>query len=145
MAMMRTLLSVTVALCLAGCAGLSKPHVEVASITRGEQTDQGCVVNVTLKMSNPNDVELPVYRVDYQVTAGERQFAFKARPPVAMPVKGEQEVVLPAAFSESDLAGQPVEVSGRVYYKPPGEWREALRDLKIPWPHVSFSSNIMLE
>ncbi|MCC6679646.1 MAG: LEA type 2 family protein [Phycisphaeraceae bacterium] len=142
--MMRILLTVTVALCLTGCAGLSKPHVEVASVTRGQQTDQGSVVNVTLKMSNPNDVELPVYRVDYQVTAGDRQFAFKARPPVAMPVRGELEVVLPAAFAASDLAG-PVQVSGRVYYQPPGEWRKALRDLKIPWPHASFSSSSTLE
>lgn len=146
--MMRTsLVGVAACLLLVGCSGLDTPRAEVVSIQPGAVSDEGGVVDFTVLLMNPNDVELPVKKVSYTVALGDETFTFDATPAVSMPVYGQQTFTLPAAFPTGGgaLPGKPVNVSGMIYYQPPGKVREALSDMKIPLPHVSFESSATLE
>lgn len=144
--MNRTLiLAAIAAMLLGGCAGVKKPTVSVASVEPGARSEQGAVVHVTLRMTNPNGVELPVRLVHYDVALGDQRFAFDYKPPVSMPVGGGQTVRLAASFVADGLSGEPTDVSGRVYYQPPGRLRQTLTDMGVPLPHVAFHSRTTLE
>jgi len=146
--MIRTL-ALTVLACawLAGCSSIEKPRAEVVAVQAGAVSDEGAVVEFTMLLVNPNDVALPVKKVRYEVALAGRTFRFDATPPVAIPVYGQQMFTLPASFATggAPITGQTVDVAGRVYYQPPGKVREALSDMKIPLPHVSFESTVTLE
>jgi len=132
-----------------GCSSLQTPTAEVVSIERGPRSDQGAVVNVTVRMANPNDVQLPVHETTYRVEldGAKEIFELTFHPPVTMPVSGEQLVTFPAAFAikQDDLTGRRVAVSGSIHYQPPGEIRQVLTDMKFPLPHIAFRADTALD
>ena len=143
-----TLLLALVLAPLSGCLKIRSPRAHVQSVAVTGQTDEGARVEVVLRISNPNPVALPVRSASYEVVVDDLgTFSFIDHPPVTLPPRGEQVIVLPAAFllDDTPIAGRTVRVGGRLRYQPPGELRQLMTDYWIPLPGVVFARQATLE
>lgn len=133
---------------LTGCQAFERPHAEVRSVAVTERTAEGARVEVTVMVTNPNDVALPVRSADYAVQIDDvGRFSFNDEPPVTLPPRGTQAITLPAAFVAGDapIVGRQMRVSGLFRYQPPGEIRELMRDYHLPLPTVPFDATAELD
>ncbi len=118
------------------------PQVEVEPIAAVERSEEGTRLVVRLRLSNPNDRELRLLRLRYEVTVpGVGRFALRQNPPVHLPAEGEQVIDLPAAFADPE--GLALErrwrLSGRITYDHDGEFRRLQNEAGLPPASVSFS------
>lgn len=131
---------------LAGCIGIRQPVAEVQSVRVDEAAAGGARLLVQVKLSNPNDENLPMPRVSYEVdVVGAGQFAFTQIPYAALPRQGEQTLVLPAAMRGAAFSGKQYRVSGTVVFEPEGNLRRFFYDSGVPRPRTSFSAEGVLE
>jgi hypothetical protein len=141
----------TLAAFLTGCAlrlprwhHVTKPSAQVTSVRLDDQSEQGARVIITVALSNPNDLSLPLIRSAYTVKLGDLPAAtFHEDPLKALPRTGPQTVELAAAVptNGASVAGMDYRVSGSITYEPPGEVRQVLTESGVPLPTVGFSSS----
>lgn len=86
--------SVTLALLLAGCAGLGAyseaPRVSLVSIQPRELGVLEQRYGLRLRILNPNDTALPLEGMSYSLQINDREFAYGvSRQPVSIPAYGE--------------------------------------------------------
>ena len=137
--MKRVLCLMLVVGAIVGCEAVREPSAEVARVAVTERSPEGARVEVTVMLSNPNDVPLPLRGARYDVVVDGREFAYTGMPPVTLPPGGQEPITLAAAFADGEaVGGQSVAVAGRVWYEPPGEIRELATQYQIPLPSVPF-------
>ncbi len=152
--MPRLLLGLTLPLLLAahGCGPLEMPdlpdpveapQVRVDGVELVEKTKEGARFRIHLRMSNPNDVQLPLRLATYQLNVGASSYAGDTRPNVTLPGTEHARSItfsLPAAIGAASVSpGTPWRATGRVRYEPPGKLRQMFTDIGIPLPEVAFS------
>ncbi|MBI1189174.1 MAG: hypothetical protein GC200_00610 [Tepidisphaera sp.] len=126
---------------LAGCTGITPPRLWVEAAKVREQTDQGAVIEFTIRADNPNADALPLRDTDYSVTLNNAAvFRGVRSAQCTLPGYGQQTFTLPAAvpgkLPEGSIAYR---INGEVEYILPGAWRETLADSGLPEPTASLS------
>lgn len=121
---------------LGGCTGIEPPRLWVESAKVREQTDQGAVVEFTIRADNPNADALPLRDTEYAVTLNNAEvFRGVRSAQCTLPGFGQQSFTLPAAvpgrLPDGNIAYR---ISGEVSYVLPGAWRETLADAGLPEP-----------
>jgi len=120
-------------------AWIDSPTAEVEALELTAVSPVATTGNLIVKLTNPNDIPLPLPMASYTVTLGETTYRTDTVPNAALPALGEQRVVLPVVFD-----GAPTDAysaSGSITYIPPGEIRVLMTDLGIPLPTVNFSAS----
>lgn len=135
-----------ITLCGVGCVGIQQPTAEVVSARVVDESQVASRVIVTVKLTNPNNEELPMPRVslDLDIRGGGR-YQFTDVPYATLPANGEQTIELPAALSGTGLAGGVYDVRGTVVFEPDGAIRKVMTDNGIPLPSTSFSGQGIVE
>lgn len=145
--MLKPLLAlIFVSLSSVGCVGIQSPTAKVISARVVDESATASRVIVVVKLTNPNDEELPMTRVslDLEVRGGGR-YQFTDLAYATLPANGEQTIELPASVSGSGLVGSVFEVRGRVVVVPAGAIRKVLTENGIPLPSTSFSRQGIIE
>lgn len=131
---------------LGGCASVwqsvEEPGIAVEKVQLTQRTQEGVRVEVTVRLSNPNEIALPLVYASYGVELdGLGRFELGDQTNRTLPAKGSQVVVLPAAFAlpEGSSDTQGYSVWGSVEYVPPGQLRRVLTESGVPLPSASFS------
>ncbi len=128
-------------LLLTGC--VSSPSAKVTDVVVEERTSQGTRLVVIVELTNPNATALPLPKADYEVSVdGAGSFSFQVIPDATLPGKGVQTIRFPAALAGGrSLAGRSYNVSGSIFYEPPGEVRRLLTEYRVPLPSAGFSKS----
>jgi LEA14-like dessication related protein len=125
------------------------PVAKVLSVRLVERGAEGVRIEITVKLTNPGELALPLVGANYTVkVADQKRVAFTSQPNRTLPAGGSQTVVLPAALAVSGRAvrgGAAVSVKGSIVYEPPGEIRLLLTESKVPLPMSSFQHRGRLE
>ncbi|MFA9477188.1 hypothetical protein ACERK3_02655 [Phycisphaerales bacterium AB-hyl4] len=136
---------------LGGCQTVAAPETEVQSVAVTQQTGEGARLEVLVLVHNRNDFALPVRSASYDVrVSGLGRFSFTDEPPVTLPPNDSQSILLAAAYTadpdavEIDHASA-VRISGRLWYQPPGDFRELLTEYHFPLPSVTFGQRATLD
>lgn len=159
----KTLLTACLVACAfacAGCGSKSKTKIKVitptasaATVSIVEQTGEGARLLVSLELTNPNAIALPLHKAVYTVTvAGVAAGAGGAGgaggavtmedvTSLTLPANGTQKLKYPLAIvtDGQGLAGASYTVSGTVEYEPPGEVRKLLTESGVSLPKIRFS------
>lgn len=120
---------------------VTRPGAEVKSLAVTEVTDEGARVEVTVELTNPNDLALPLRVARYTLRIESLgQTSLTDLPPVTIPAKGSRLMVLPASlpFEGGELSGQAYSFDGTVTFEPPGEVRRVMTESGIPLPSTPF-------
>lgn len=115
------------------------PSAKVVGVEVVEQTDQGVALDVTVELTNPNQVQLEIDGVSVDVAVSDiGRFSAEAPPMVTMPPAGMQRMTVRAAVPTrgKDVSGQTVTVGTSVRWIPPGEVRAILTESGVPLPFV---------
>ena len=115
---------------------VGSPKTEVEALELLAASPAATTGRLIVKLTNPNDVPLPLPLARYSVTLGGVTYATDTVPNATVPANGEQRIILPVVFEGP--AGSAYSASGSITYVPPGEIRNLLTDLGIPLPSVTF-------
>jgi len=118
---------------------VAAPKAEVIGARVDEQTAVAGRVILTVKLTNPNAVDLPLMRARYSFAVAGERYRGSDVPHVVLPASGVMLVELPGVIASGQpLAGRSFKASGTVTYQPPGEVRELLTEYRVPLPTTSF-------
>jgi hypothetical protein len=138
-------LGTLVAVC-GGCSWYHAPDLDVVSVQRAQETDEGMVLSFGLDASNENEVALPLKTVRYSLELeGKRVFSGRRAAEATLRRKGTQRILLPAAVPWEKIGGEapagdvPYRLSGELSYVTPGQLAEILFDTGVRRPSVRFS------
>jgi hypothetical protein len=135
------------ALALQGCTSYRPPKVDVASVTIGDASPEGVVVEFILDATNENNDPLPLKSIDYRLTLDGREVFHGSRSPErTLPKNGEQKIRVPAVVrlnpGDPPLAGtRRYVLSGQITYLEPGKIAELLFDNEVSQPSSPFSDS----
>ena len=136
------------AVCMNGCAvvnPVATPRAQVMAVTLEEQAEEGTRLLVSVELTNPNDVDLPLVGAHYTVSVGGVRGAFDDKPNRTLPAGGRQTIELPAAVvlarDAFNLGEATYAVRGAIRYEPPGEIRKLLTEAGVPLPEAQFSDS----
>lgn len=123
------------------------PQAQIIGARQVAQTSEGARVIATVDITNPNDIALPIARVDYTLTIeGKETFSFSETGNQTLTKKQVRRLELPAAFaSDASLVGASYTLEGSASFEPPGELRRFLTDSGIPLPKVTFAGSGVIE
>lgn len=115
------------------------PSAEVLGVSVVDVGERSAALEAAVRLSNPNDVELPVESVRVRMVGpGGESFASAVPVTVSMPPNGSEVMqvrgVLPTG--NGDVVGEQVRVSVTVRWVPPGEVRAILTETGVPLPFV---------
>jgi hypothetical protein len=129
---------------MAGCAIVRPPAATVESVRLVGASDEGARYLVTVHLTNPNDVDLPLRKAQLSLRVAEvGSYAFDAIPNHTLPANGEQTVTLGAAMPTelgADAVGN-YSVNGHLTYQPPGEIAKLFTDAGFPRPRANFDAS----
>jgi hypothetical protein len=144
-----------------GCAaggGLAEPTARVVGVVLASQTHEGARLETVIELENPNRTPVPLVEAEYTVSLQgvgsytAREWLHRTIPAAAGPgdggSPGRQVVRLPVAIANTgwgDLAGAAYEVEGSVSYRPAGEIRQLLTEMRVPLPSVGFEGSGRVE
>lgn len=88
-----------------GCANVKQPTASYKSMSVGEVTSKGFVMNVDVDLNNPNPVALPLTDADYTLALGGLKVidGAKIKPAGSLPANGAATVTVPAALTFENL------------------------------------------
>ncbi|MEM1098867.1 MAG: hypothetical protein AAGH92_08760 [Planctomycetota bacterium] len=118
---------------------VTPPTAEVIGVSVVDVSERGAALEAAVRLTNTNDVELPLEAVRVRMTGpGGRSFSSDAPPTVSMPPNGSQVLRVRGVLSgrNDDLVGEEVAVSVSVRWIPPGEVRGILTESGVPLPVV---------
>ena len=132
---------------------LVNPKVQVVAARVTEKTKDGVRIELTLKVTNPNTIELPLEKIHYTVTVPNgKTFTFVDGVHRTLPAKGEQTFTIAAAFADplalrrsaSAWRSKFYTLTGRISYRPPGELRNIAFNSGIPLPSTPVNKRARL-
>ena len=140
-------------LCLCPGCGLlwsvEQPRARVTEVALEDQSDHGARILVSVALSNPNDVALPLVNAGYTMRVnGASEATYADLPNRTLPALGQQIVTLPVGLSlgsGTSPRGASYLVHGSGTYEPPGEIRKLLTEARVPLPSTSFSASGTLD
>lgn len=133
---------------LTGCISALPPSVEVVRAQITEQSPEGARVEVSLVLSNPNNIAIPLPKASYTLAVEDAgSYASIDLPARVLGPNGVQSIRLPAALvtKGQDVSGQPWKINGSVTYEPENFLRVFLTESGVPLPLVLFSGNGVLD
>jgi len=149
-----SLLTLTAAALLGGCSLYSDPAISVTGVSLTERTEEAIALDVSLEMSNGNNVPLELLDFDYAFSVdGNRVFHGRRSAEATLGASGHHTVVIPVVvrYDQVDWKQFPPDrfdysLSGHVQYVTPGELAELLLDLGVRRPRAGFrnSGRVML-
>ncbi|MEM1446304.1 MAG: hypothetical protein AAGF84_09630 [Planctomycetota bacterium] len=119
---------------------VTPPTAEVIGVSVVDASDRGTALEAAVRLSNANNVELPIESVRVRMSGPSGQsFTSDAPATVSMPPNGSQVlrvrgVLTGRSVGAGDLVGEQVAVSVSVRWIPPGEVRAILTESQIPLP-----------
>ncbi|MEM7576358.1 MAG: hypothetical protein AAF328_02685 [Planctomycetota bacterium] len=124
---------------------VTPPTAEVLGVSVVDASDRGTALEAAVRLTNVNNVELPLESVRVRMVGPNGQrFVSDAPATVSMPPNGSQVLrvrgVLPGRGG--DLEGEEVAVSVSVRWIPPGEVRAILTESRVPLPVVVARKNM---
>ena len=125
-----------------GCVSLTPPSVDVIEFKQAAASPDGRRFEVTLEVSNPSSVPLPLPEASYRLrVAGLGEYAYIDLPNAVVGALQTQRLTLPAAISagQGELTGETWELSGSLVYEPDRPLRKFLTETGSPLPRVFFS------
>lgn len=145
-----------------GCAaggGLAEPAARVADVVLASQTHEGARLETVVELENPNRTPVPLVEAEYTVSLQgvgnytAREWLHRTIPAAGQGEgeegsPGRQVVRLPVAIANTgwgDLAGAEYRVEGSVSYRPVGEVRQLLTEMRVPLPSVRFEGSGRVE
>lgn len=136
----------TVAAVCGGCSWYHAPDLDVVTVQRAQETEEGMVLSFGLDATNENEVALPLKMVRYSLELeGRRVFSGRRSAEATLRRKGTQRIFLPAAVDWEKVGGTPpagdvpYRLSGELSYVTPGQLAEILFDTGVRRPSVHFS------
>jgi len=144
--MLPRLLLLLLLMVLPACAFKPSPRLREASVSVGERSDAGQVLNFSLLADNPGTDPLPLREVRYTLSVnGKEVFRGVRSPEATLRRYGTQQITFPAVIPAAP--GRPVptgevsySLSGTVIYIRPGAFSETLFDAEIVQPSVDFTA-----
>lgn len=146
-----------------GCAaggGLAEPNAGVVGVVLVSQTHEGARLETVVELENSNRTPMPLVEAEYTVSlqgVGRytgHEWLHRTIPAASGQGEGDggspgrQVVRLPVAIANTgwgDLAGAEYEVEGSVSYRPAGEVRQLLTEMRVPLPSVGFEGSGRVE
>jgi len=99
---------------LSGCASLESPRISLANLAIKETTGFETVVQVQLRVLNPNDVDLNIRGVDCKLEINDKPFAYGiSKTAVQVPAYGSATVPVTVYSSALDIARGLLGMQGR--------------------------------
>ncbi len=139
---------------LGGCSLYSDPSINVTGIALTQRTDEAIALDVSLEMSNSNNVPLELLDFHYAFSVdGRRVFQGRRSAEATLGASGDHTVIIPVVvrYDQVDWQQFPPDqfdysLSGHVQYITPGELAELLLDLGVRRPRAGFrnSGKVML-
>lgn len=135
---------------LTGCASVKQPSVNVEHAALGAMSDEARVLNFGLRLENenPDPLELDEFHYTLRIN-GETVYTGRRSAEATLSARGGKSITIPAvvpggAFAPG-RAPLAYELSGRLWYRSPGEFADILFDAGIVRPSVSFGTEGTLE
>lgn len=127
---------------LGACSSISPPTLWVEAATVRQQSDQGAVIEFTIRADNPNADALPLRDTDYVLTLNNAEvFKGLRSAQCTLPGFGQQTFTLPAAVPGPLPRGSiSYRIQGDVEYILPGAWQETLADSGLPQPTADLNA-----
>jgi len=99
---------------LIGCASLESPRISLANLAIRETTGFETVLQVQLRVLNPNDVDLNIRGVDCKLEINDKPFAYGiSKTAVQVPAYGSATVPVTVYSSALDIARGLLGMQGR--------------------------------
>lgn len=123
---------------------VTPPTAEVIGVTVVDATDRATALEAAIRLSNENDVELPIesVRVRFVGPDGER-FVSNAPPTVSIPPSGSQVLRVRGVLTGrvATMAGEDVAVDVSLRWVPPGEVRAIMTEsgFRLPAAGATFT------
>ena len=133
---------------LGGCSLHSDPTIEVTGVALNERSDEALAFDVTLQMSNRNNVALELLDFDYVFAVdGKRVFHGRRSAEATLGATSDHMVTIPVVvrYDQVDWQQMPPEsfeysLRGHVRYITPGQLAELLDDLGVRRPRAGFAN-----
>jgi len=139
------LLSLLVLSGLIGCASVQSPTVSFVEVQEADRSTEATRLDFIMLVSNENSEPLPLRDLSYQFALdGQAIHATMLTAQATVPQHEQSRVVLPVIVRH-DASGNPptgvrsYSLTGNLTYETAGKLAEALYDLKVRVPSVSFS------
>ena len=128
---------------MGGCNWTAAPTLHPVGISPGDKTDEAVVYRYSIRADNKTDVELPLIEMRYQFFLSghpvyQGRYAVKRTVPPHDSAVVQVPVVIRSEYLTDDQLTGSTALQGRLFYKTPGKFVEALYDLGIRRPVVSF-------
>ena len=133
---------------LTGCISALPPQVEVTGARLVEEGPEGARVELSVTLTNPNDVSLPLPEANYTVSLpGIGSYSYADLPARVLGPNDSQSFTLPAAIATEGqpLTGQAWRASGTVTYDPDNQVRSFLTETGVPLPIALFFADGVFE
>lgn len=137
-------------LLMGGCSSVAKPTVAVESAALGATSDEAQVLDFALRLDNENREPLELDEFYYTlVINGETVYRGRRSAQATLSARGGKSISIPAVVPAEALAAGGGSVSyalsGRVWYRSPGELADILFDAGLYRPNVSFGTEGRLD
>lgn len=138
-----TILTLLVAIGLAGCGAHPKPELSVQELSMQRSEDGGAVINLLVRAENAGEEPLPLGPATYALSInGQPAYAGTWLARATAPADGFITFTLPAPIDAARLpapgASASYALSGTIEYVPPGALGEALFDARIRRGSATF-------
>lgn len=143
--MLLTLLSATT-----GCSSVTRPGVAIEGASFGASSDDAQVLDFALRLENENREPLELHEFHYTLMInGQTVYSGRRSAEATLSARGGKVIVIPAVVPRSSLsdAGSSIgyQLSGRLWYRSPGELADILFDSGLHRPSVGFGTQGDLE
>lgn len=137
-------------LALGGCSSVTKPKVAVESAALGAMSDEAQVLDFAIRLDNENREPLELDEFHYTLMInGETVYRGRRSGQATLSARGGKSIsipaVIPAEAFTANGGGVTYALSGRVWYRSPGELADILFDAGLVRPSVSFGTEGRLD
>lgn len=136
------LILLTLGAVLGACSGVSRPEVRHIGARAIEINDTRAVIALELEATNPNEAQLPLTQIRYQLSVGGEQiFSAVRSPELTLDTYTTRGFEVPWVLDRSRLSGGSIDytLTGELIYKPPGRFASELYRSRVHVPTVEFS------
>lgn len=144
----KSIASLALLACLAGCNTHSSPALSVTNLAVGQRSDQAVVLLFTLDAENANSVPLPLREVRYRFALDGREvFAGRRSAQATLRRFGTQQIQLPVVVPRDDMPDHAADyqLTGKLVYIAPGEIAQILFDTGVRKPSTPFKHHGQLD
>jgi LEA14-like dessication related protein len=105
MAQTRCVAAALTLLLLVGCGSIQRPTAAFKTMSIGDVTARGFMMNVDVDVANPNPVAIPLTNADYTLSLGGIRVieSAKVKPAASIPASGHSTISIPIPLSFENL------------------------------------------